>query len=111
FPGAFEEHQAFQNAQNVQSSSMGEKFVGGVESATKSLGATLAGAGALGANLVGATGVAQSLGQTAQELNQSAAQQPPSVPTMRDITGPVSAFQWAARKAGEFVPNVGEAAA
>lgn len=111
FPDAAQDYAAYQQSQRVQNTDLSEQFGQGLVSGTKALGATLAGAGALGANLVGATGVAKSLGQTAQELNASAAQQPPSVPTIRDINGPVSALQWLARKSGEFVPNVGEAAA
>lgn len=88
---------------------VGQEFAGGVSSGADSLLSSAYGAAGLAAGAVRANSVRNFLLQKAQENEEAAAENPPSVPSVSDISDFSSGARYIARKAGELVPNVAEA--
>lgn len=90
--------------------SLGQEFASGVSRGVSGLEATGEGALALGAGYVGADSLKNYFLQKAQANQEEAAASPPSVASISDAKNFSDYAHYFASKAGELVPNIGEAA-
>ncbi len=92
--------------------SLGEELSRGVSRGVAGLKSTAYGAGALASDVVGADSLTKALTQKYREAaaDEASPDLAPSVGKVEDIHGVGDAARYALGKAGEFVPNVGEAA-
>lgn len=112
YPDFLKDYEASQTRRRVQESSVVNEAVQGFQRGALGLKSTAAGIGALGADLLGADSAKRYLLDTYKSTNEEIAQEAPaSVEKIEQIQGPVSALQYVSGKAGELVPNLGEAAA
>lgn len=86
-----------------------QDFGSGVSSGTSSLASTAYGLGALGSSAVGADALKNYFAQKAQESEQSAAANQPSVPSTEDIHSGSDFAHYLFGQAGQLAPNVAEA--
>lgn len=86
-----------------------QDFGSGVSSGTSSLASTAYGLGALGSSALGADALKNYFAQKAQESEQSAAENQPSVPSTGDIHSGSDFAHYLFGQAGQLAPNVAEA--
>jgi hypothetical protein len=93
----------------VEPPPVGQEFRRGVSSGVNSLKSSAYGIGALGADVVGADSVKNALIQKYKDTEEQSAAEGPTVSKVEDIHSPSDVARYVAGKAGEMVPNVGEA--
>lgn len=106
------EYNRLNSQRQVNQSSIGEEAKRGVSRGVQGLESTVEGGLALGSDLIGADRLKkyflQKYADTSRDMEQTAA---PSVPKIEDVNSFSSGAQYLAGKVGEFLPNIGEAAA
>ena len=105
------DYQRLKQAQAVSSSSIGSEVSKGVSRGMLGLKSTAAGVGALAADVVGADKAkSYLLDSYKRTAEQTETEYGPSVAKIEDVNGLASGAQYVAGKAGELIPNLGEAA-